>query len=293
MARAIFAFPNWVDSTFYSVSFTGGSWEVDLPLTNLVDPILQNVARSTDASNPSTQFVINMGAPRNVLVVAIPGSNLSQDATYRIRGYTDAGLTINVFDSGILPVWGIVFPWESLAFEDPSFWTGQTSPESVSNYPQPIIATMPDYVDINAQYWKIEFDDTTNTDGYVELNRLFIAGAYQPSINIQYGAQLGWSTSTVSEESLGGVLFFDERPTRRNLKVNLNVIPLQEAMNNLFEAYRAQGISRQIFFIYDPEDTANLARRSFLCYFVNIQNNPVVEDNYLLTQQQVELLEVI
>jgi hypothetical protein len=266
-SNCILAYPNRVDSTYYSVAFTEpstGAWNPDLPLSNLRDPLLSNVARSDTDDTADTQFVVDLGAPRDIKVISIPSHNLSRTgSTWRARGYSDSGLSALVYDTGTLDVWPIVYPFGSLPFHHPSFWDGKIEPEvAAGGYPMPIVHVA-DVAQV-AQYWKFEFDDTSNADGYVELSRLVLAPGWQPPVNMQYGAQLGWETDTTFETSLGGVRFHTRRDGRRVARFVLRNIPEDDAMVWPFEMMRELGVDGQVMFVFNPTDTAHLARRSFL-----------------------------
>jgi len=226
-------------------------------------PQLADVARSTNDTNASTKFEVNLDVQRAVRVFVIPKHNLSTAAQYRIRGSNTAGVfTSPVYDTGWLDVWGVVYPPFTLPWGHPSWWTLQLSAEDAEGYNIGLIHVAPD--DQIAQYWLFEFDDTTNPDGYVELARLHMSQGWQPSINASYGLQIGWETDTTSERSLGSVDYFDRRDPRRVVQMQFDNLPIDEVMVQAFEAYRRLGLDVQLVFILDPDDTANLHRRSFL-----------------------------
>jgi hypothetical protein len=117
---------------------------------------------------------------------------------------------------------------------------------------------------VSARYWRIEIADTANPDGYVDLGRLVIAGGWQASMNPAYGMRMGWETSTSREETDGGAAVYTERPRRRTLHGAFAAIPEDEAWQNPFEFTRRLGLHGQLFFVFDPEETTHLHRRSFL-----------------------------
>lgn len=265
MANIIIASPNRVDATYYTVAFSGGSWETTLPLTNLRDPLLSATARSTDATLASTQFVVDLGAPRDIRVVGIPSGNWTRTAKVRVTAATDAGFTDIVAVVDWRDVWRVVYPWGTLPWGHPSFSDGKLSAEEAQDYTMPFV-----YVFSGAQiarYWKIEIDDTTNPDGYVEISRLFLAPGYQPTHNAEYGATITQETETAVQKSLGGARFYDERGVERTVRLTLNALPLNELYSRLFDINRAQNICRQVFFVMDADDDQNLHRTSFICTF--------------------------
>lgn len=264
MATALLCFPNEPDSTFYSVAFSGGSWEASLPLTNLIDSRLAKVARSTDDALASTQFDVDLGVSKPIRVLAIPKHNISRVGQLRIRGSNTAGdFSSPVYDTGWLDVWTVIYPHGSIDWEHPSFWTGQLSGEEAQDYDVAYIHIAS--VSKDARYWRFEVDDTENADGYVELARLFMASGWTPTKNMGFGAELGVTTDTTVERSLGGVDYYDRQKPRRVARFALNLIDADELLAQALEMQRRLGIDRQLFYVFDPADAANLHRLSFLC----------------------------
>ncbi len=265
MANVLLAAPNYVDATFYTVSFSGGSWQAGLPLTNLQDPQLAVVARSVDANPASTQFDVDLGAQRLVKALAIPYSNASRDATYRIRASTVAGTFAGpslVADSATAQVYPIIYPWGTTLYGSASWWDGRMSPEEAAVSRMPIIqvfASPP-----IARYWRVEIIDPTNADGYLEIPRLVLASGWQGSLNMAVGSELGARTLTGAVESMSGAGFYDRRNSQRTAKIVFNFLPGDEAMAQAYDLIKTIGIDQQLFFAWDPDDTAHRHRRSFL-----------------------------
>ncbi len=116
----------------------------------------------------------------------------------------------------------------------------------------------------SARYWRFDITDTANASGYVELGRLIIAGGWQPTINMAYGAKLGWDTSTSRTETDGGAAVYNERVRRRTAQIVIEGLPEAEAHTNAFDWGRKLGIAKQLMFVFDPSDTTHMHRRSFL-----------------------------
>ena len=262
--KPVLAFPNYVDSSFYTVSFSGGSWQASLPLSNLADPLLAKVARSTSASLVNAQFDIDLGAPRPMRVFAIPRCNLSRNALIRIRGSTTAGsFGSPVYDSGWVDVWTRIYEFGSLPWGHPSFWDGKLDSESALDYDVAFIHVASTITGL-ARYWRWEIDDTANADGYVELARLFMTSGWIPTRGIRPGDALGVLTDTQVERSLGGVDYFERQNPRRLAQFALAMNDVNEVYSNAFEMMRRQGVDRQVYYIRNADDSANLHRTSFL-----------------------------
>lgn len=286
MSNAIFAFPNYADvSTSYTPDFSGGSWSGTLPLTNLQDRRLAKVARSTGVTLGNTTFVCDLKVVRQVRVFAIPKHTFSAAAKVRIKG--ENPLATVLYDSGWLDVWNPVYPAGSLPVGDARLSTGKYTTEEAAGVTIGFVHVLSALTDM--RYIRVEIDDTTNTAGYVDLSRLVVAGSFQPTINMAYGAKLGWETTSTRTETDGGAAVYNERPRRRTFDCVLANLPENEALANAFELMRTFGTTKQIFFVYDPADTYHMPRRSFLA--VLKQLSPLDVASYGRNDTPVSLVE--
>lgn len=243
---------------------TGGSWLPVLPLTNMQDPDISRVARSTNAANASTLFTIDLGRPQSVDGIAFGPVNMSPGSTWRWRGYSDSGFTALVYDSGIQNVLGEVIDWTDtgdwLEWEDSDFWYGSaTQLEELAQY---LFHVAPSSK--LAQYWKLEMFDASNADGYVEIGRLMIARAFRPTINYSEDNQITPEPLTDVEESLGGQRDYWERGVRRKASYAFPFLTEDEVLGDVFRLALRAGISRHVFVVPDPDDVTTGNRRSFL-----------------------------
>jgi hypothetical protein len=255
VANCVIGFPTYSDpGVTYSPALSAGSWEADLPLTNLQDESLSLVARSADATTASTQFQVDLGVARAVRVIALVKHNLTTAATVRVRGNSSASFGSPIYDSGTVNAWS-----------DTALTAEQVEGLNVSFVLVPSSAQ-------TARYWLIEITDTANPDGYVEFARLVIAGGWQPTVNMVYPASLAVETATVREDSWGGASVYDVRPQRRVQRFTLDDEPELEALANGFDLQRIAGLDRQLFFVFDPSDTTHMHRRAMLCTVAQISS---------------------
>ena len=75
------------DATFVSGY---GTRQTSLPLENLKDPVHGIVARSVDATDPSSKFKLDLGKNGLVRVVALCNHNISLTGQVRIVAFTDS-----------------------------------------------------------------------------------------------------------------------------------------------------------------------------------------------------------
>jgi len=246
---------------------SGGSWQ--LPLSNLQTADIAQVARSTNAANSSTIINFNLGSIQPIGGVAFGPANLSPGATWRLRLYSNAAMTVLTYDSGLLTVTGEVINWADpnqwLDWENPGFWNGVADYLSFNELPQfnyhiiPVasagLATQ--------QYGKIEIFDTGNANGYAEIGRLAVARAFRPTHNYD-GNELTIIPLVDVEESLGGKRDYWERGLRRSFRMTWPRLPQSELFDQVLRLMIRSSISKHVFVVPDPDDTSYGKRRSFL-----------------------------
>lgn len=176
---------------------------------------------------------------------------------------TETNLTLGVtaYDSGWSDVYNDVYPLESLYWGDPSLWDGKIPDEELSLYPMPIVEVFDPVV---AQYWLVEFNDTNNAAGYLQISRIILAGGWQPTINMEWGATIVVEDPSTVQPALGGAEYFFKIPKRRVVRFTLPFLTDDDAMSWVFDMQTRLGQTEQLFFVHDPDDRMNMHRRSFL-----------------------------
>lgn len=258
MANAFIAFPNRIDEA----TLSGGSWVPSLPLTNVQNRLLGKVARTVDLNPSSSQFTIDLTKLRFMRLFSIINHNFSLDASYQIQTSDVPDFSVIAYDSGVIPVWESVYSTAELEWEFDNFWFGQLQEEEREGFTLNLIH-IPEEPVAN-RYVRFNFWDETNADGFVQFGRVFLSGDWQPSINASYGLQLGYESRTVVDEAISGAEFFDRRKGPRVVRFNINNLQEDEAMTRSLDMQRILDTHGEVFFVYDPEDTIHLLRRSFL-----------------------------
>lgn len=111
---------------------------------------------------------------------------------------------------------------------------------------------------VYARYFKIEVQDTSLS--YLDIGRLVVAAAYQPTINMSWDWRIGWVDPSQRERSRGGQVYVDGRRQWRTASLQLANIPRTEMMSQMYELRRAVGVRKPFALILDPTDAANLHR---------------------------------
>jgi hypothetical protein len=259
MSNMFLAWQNRTDEGVLS----GGSWLSTLPLSNLQNRQVQKVARTTDDSNASTQFTIDLGSAKTIGVVALIVHNISVSGKVRVSASDTPGFVSTIYDSGWQLAWPAgVIPQALLEWEDDNFWLGTLSAQARAGYQSPYIWKLD-----NSQvlrYWKVEIDDTTNTDNFIQIGRLFMARGWTPTVNYGYGAGLGYQDPTPVDTSLSGAEYFDQRSKYRVMSFALPYVTGTEAYSYALELQRLAGVSGEVLVIPDPDTVSTQPIRSFV-----------------------------
>lgn len=202
------------------------------------------VTGNTTGAHPSWppgawgQSLVNLGTGN---VVAMASLRIGPATT------TLAQSQVEIYDSGWLTPWPVGFTAENLV-----------------PYNLGAVAIVPS-TQTAARYWSCQIDDPNNAAGYIELARLFVGGGYQPSINAEYGAKVGWDSDSAATRSDGGALIHQAKPNWRTAVFTLDAAPTDESLAGSFDLMGLAGTNVQIYFVYDPsDDAAHMLRRAFL-----------------------------
>jgi hypothetical protein len=280
-------FPNVGDSA----TLTGGSWTSALPLSNLQIRQLGKVARSTNATLASTQFDVNFSTnPQNINVINLTNHSISVYGTYRIRIWSDVGMTNLKYDSGFQNVYPVVYPYGYLEWENNGFWRGSYTTAQLVGY----TSSLNHILDKNylATYMRIEINDTTNPAGYISIGRLFTAPTWQPVVNAQFGsASLGWESPTQVQAAISGAEYFQRRTPYRVAKFTFDILTVDESFAQAFEMFRQAGLDGEVLFIQNPNDTIHAIRTRFLGRLRTL--SPIEYPNYGMNKAAYDLKELL
>ncbi len=253
-------YPNRTDTS----TLSGGSWDASAPLTRMQDNRLKVIARSNDLLPASTQFQITLDKDRQVGGLALVNHNFTTDATWRVRAYTDAGLTQLAYDSGQVNVYPAFATPLELEWEDDNFWSGKPLEENIEGLTQTAIDLLGG-VTVTAQYWLVEIFDSTNPSGFVSIGRLFIGANFlNETLNANIGATSGIENRTRAFETPGGHIEYDVREPIRTNDFQYRLIENSRAYSRFLQLEYQAGIDKEVFLIQDADDSQNLLLRSYL-----------------------------
>lgn len=232
--------------------------------------------------------------------ITASGTNTVSVTPALVRDYNDQDEVIcnhgdfssTEYDSGWEDVVDATVPFGSVPWGHPSLWDGKPTEEELQTLPYPVIKV---FDLVLARYWLYEFDDEGNrawNEPNVTIPYLFIGNGYQPSFNASYtGTNIGFLTETSLQTTLGGRRIYGEEPIARLVAVSIPRIDEQESFGEAFDIQWIGGISKELFFIFNPQDTILMHRRAFLA---NLQQlNALQFPSFNANNLNYEVVEVL
>jgi len=258
VANVLLAFPD--KAALGTVS--GGSFYSTLPVSNILTSVITQVARTTDLTPTSTQFVLDAGRVQGASVIGLLNHNMSLPARVRVTASLTADFGTASYDSGWCAVWSGLFATSDLEWEDDSWWAGTIDADAIGSMRPAFV--LPTGSDVFGRYWKVEIDDATNSAGYVQIGRLFLAKSWTPARNPAYGWGIQWVSDSAVETSLGGTKYFSPRSSARKSRISLGWMTKAEAYSKALEIQRQLGDFGELLVVADQDDASTLQQRSFL-----------------------------
>lgn len=278
---------------------SGGGWLPELPLSNIKTDDLEEVARSASLDPADTQFVIDTGAVPNVGMIVLKVPNASPNLQYRIRSFSDVGLTQMAFDSTLLQIesgtsvdWSDSSTW--LAWEDPNFWTGIV-PSEYGDLPLYIVSTIPAVDSAKGQnrYWLTELFDETNSDGHLDVASEMLLRIFRPEYNYAPDSNLFQPKFLKdTEESKGGRRTHNEIAIRRVSRFNWPMISEEEAFGQFARIGLLSRDSRPVFLLPEETDTGDRLRLRAFPATLN-ESPPIAQLNVALGSTSIDAEEVL
>lgn len=240
-----------------------GSWLSGLDVENAAVDDFGVVARSEDATTASTILGRDLGAAYAIRGIAVVLPNATLAATVRVYGDSDSAFSPASYDSTALNVYPTTFfPAGSSYFGETV--SGQMTQAEWDRGTRYAFIHVPAAVQ-SYRYWKIAIDDHTNSDNYVDVARVFMAGAYRPSVLWSSGLKFGYQRVTSERRTDGGSRYAVDSPAWRQFVASLDTIDDEdELMIQVLDISRRMGTSEDVLLVMDEDDTTHLQRRSFI-----------------------------
>lgn len=240
MSNALFLSSRWINDAVVTASSVQGSLSADY--VQVMDPA--QVWRATGCAAEYLDFAFDGAVAANALVIV--GHNLSALATLRLRlAATAADVTAApAVDTTALSAWpssgkhgALDWPYEFSLLT----WSNSTA----------------------YGFGRLDIEDPTNPDGFVQAGRLFCGPGFVPSANVDNTPRLGLISPDEAARTPFGRSIGDSRgPAARAMEVTFSHLDEDEMGDELLELQRYCGLARDFAFCLDPEAMTRFHRYS-------------------------------
>jgi len=283
------AWPNRVEAA--TLGSSGATWESTLPLVNLQTRQYAQVARTTTA----TSFTITALLPkiRKLGAIALVNHNLSVTATVRFKAYEGVDNTTTLlWDSGVLDAWPVNHDQSSLVFDDVDFWEGTISNDEREFYTK-LVTYFATAID-GGRFVEVIIADPDNTDGFVQIGRLFISSWWQPEIQPEYGdvSHNIVDPSEFQEVPESGTRYYRKLAKRRTVSINWKHLDETEAWAGLNDAKQFEGTTGEMLYAFTKaRGDANYYAATFMAQFESL--DPITHPYTLHFEGSANLREIL
>lgn len=265
-----------------AATLTSSSSPSGLSVENLKVQTLGKVLRCLD---PSAAYVVaDLGSAHYINLVALLGHTGSSRSYARVRASNSmANLTSSPsYDSGNVP-----FRSHQSGYD--SIWAAGVQSEEYgaldTNHFIHWIGSTPQ----NFRYWRVDFVDPNSS--YIDVGRLYISNAWQPTTNMDYGLAQGIVDPSRSTRTVGSRLSAKRRKKYRFSEFKLSFSSENEMYDDVFELEWNRGTTDDVLFIQDPSARVNIQRRTIYGVLQALQ--PIINSNFSIFEKNFRIEEII
>lgn len=257
MSNIILASPHLIDSS----TITGSESVGDMSLLNLKS---RNLYRKFRTTNLSAQINIDLGSAQEINFASIVAHNGTTSATVTIKaGSTSA---VSDYNSGALSL----LTGSDLGFDLNAFANKFTS----QTY----------------RYWRFDFSDTSNPDAYLEMGRIYLSKAFQPSLNAVYGMQEGYQDNSRVKRTVSNAVSSIIRSPYKNIDFELDFASAEEMYGEARKIDRLQGQAKDVICVPDIDDSSYFQER--FIYGRMTSNPPVISEAFQIYRKSYQIEEI-
>ena len=207
-----------------------------VPATNLQTSQPGEVWRSNYVA--SGTFVVDLGEAAPVRAIALLYSNLSDTATWRVRGAASEAALGNAPRVEVAQAFGSTLPRDARGWRHGLAYLRRAAAAAIWTN----------------RWWQIDLSDAANPDGYLEAGRLVMADPWQPECNLSLGWDFIRRDASLVERMVGGQLRTELRGAHDEFAFDLDWLSRAEAYANLGPLLdgRRKGGAGDLLVIRDP-----------------------------------------
>lgn len=236
-------------------SLTASTTSGTLVANNLQTDLKVQVHRSTGTS---VSYTAKWSGNQTVGCVALPCTNLTANATMRVRLYSDTNATVLVSDSGT----NTAVPGFNL---DPKLWPTARNANSFAYGGGVKAVAWFTNQPTNVRAVVIDLVDSANPAGYIDSSRLVIGAYWSPTYNIQNGIQFDITDNSLTSRRDSGDLVADRSFSYDTFTFDFSILPDSDK-NQLIKILRNVGVYKNIFVSLLPGDTSTITEHESSIY---------------------------
>lgn len=166
---------------------TASSFQTDHEASKSANFALSRTWRSTGVS--AEWLLRDFGEVRIVGGVGIVGTNLTVDATFRVRVSNSSDMSSPLYDSGVVVFWERIYSAaENLTGFLSEFFDGAGLPYTeTQNVIQEKVRVVYFPSEVTGRYVQVDFFDPTNAEGFIQVGYVYAGRVFEPSPDIYYG----------------------------------------------------------------------------------------------------------
>ncbi len=252
-SNIMIGYNNFVPAGVIYGSLIGTVIQSGFPLSNILLPDLwQPVIFMPTTSD--IQFTVDLGALKTLNLIALLKHNVNYTGKWRV--YLNQSMSDPLgqeYDSG----------WQNIISPQPGFgalqwgqfqWNDALPEYNLGFYNKHAYLPLQDTV--AARYVTIGIQAPANTNP-ISIFHMWASTAYQPSKNVEYGADITVIDDTKIVQSASGVRQYGDRVQRRQLNAGFDMLPRAEMLYSIVGGvYLASGISTPLIALLEPMDSS-------------------------------------
>lgn len=257
-----------------AVDLVVSSAEVAYPKGNLQNAFRKKPWRSTGLSSEYAKW--DFGASEDCSHISLINHNLTAEGAVTITASDNADFSAPLLLE-IYPAWEPLFGFGEGGFGEHGFGGCLLTAERDDLAPGGLIIF--DFSITIARYWKIEFTDAANPDGYIAIGRIITGIPWEVERHIKYGWQITAMDETKWAFSEGGQMWADIKPKRYQINFTFAGITDIEKYWKLIDMLRRWGKRKSILLELLPD--GNIAEHFFTTLYGRFREIPAIGQDFI------------
>lgn len=276
MGNMVLATPALSDAAVITASQASGA----LAPKNLQIMSPKTPYRIADASSAFVQ--VDFATAKSINLAALLCHTASSRAFVRVRAANlEADITSDPdYDSGNLPMRSHQSGYDAM-------WAATVADENYGaldkNHFIHWMGTLRSF-----RFWRFDIQDPSSA--YIDIGRLYLSNAWQPSTNINFGSPEGITDPSRKARTASGDISSVDRPKYRTAEFSLSFTSEDEIYDNAFEIERLRGRTKDVLYIQNPNATNHLQRRTIYGTLESLQ--PITNSNFSIFEKSFRVEEI-